>query len=186
MIRFARAVLSAITIWIYYRWGWVRAVQCGVRVSWSARISPYAKLHGVVSLGDITIGKNVIIDHGSYAGSGVIDNVKIGPYVSIGPDVIIGPSEHRLDYWTTSPYEAIYKGFNRNETEEPVKTSIINKGVWVGARVIILQGVTIGERAVVAAGSVVVCDVPCNEVWGGVPARKIKNRTLPSEINNEN
>lgn len=47
---------------------------------------------------------------------------------------------------------------------------------WVGTGAIILQGVTIGDGAVIAAGAVVTKDVPPYEVWGGVPAKHIRNR----------
>ena len=50
----------------------------------------------------------------------------------------------------------------------------IEKNAWIGASAIILQGVTIGENAVVAAGAVVSKDVPANTVVGGVPAKTIK------------
>lgn len=50
--------------------------------------------------------------------------------------------------------------------------------VWIGARSVILQGVTIGEGAVVAAGSVVSKDVPAYTVVGGCPARVIKQREV--------
>ncbi|MFD2599074.1 sugar O-acetyltransferase [Sphingobacterium corticis] len=50
----------------------------------------------------------------------------------------------------------------------------IKKNVWIGAGAIILQGVTIGENAVVAAGSVVSKDVPDNAVVGGIPAKLLK------------
>ncbi len=47
---------------------------------------------------------------------------------------------------------------------------------WIGTGAIILQGVTVGDGAVVAAGAVVTKDIPAYEVWGGVPARKIRDR----------
>ncbi len=50
----------------------------------------------------------------------------------------------------------------------------IGKRVWLGANVTILQGVTIGENAIVAAGAVVTKDVPANAIVGGVPAKVIK------------
>jgi len=50
----------------------------------------------------------------------------------------------------------------------------IGKRVWLGANVTVLQGVTIGDNAIVAAGAVVTKDVPPNTIAGGVPARVIK------------
>jgi acetyltransferase-like isoleucine patch superfamily enzyme len=46
--------------------------------------------------------------------------------------------------------------------------------VFIGARCIILKGVTIGEKSIVAAGSVVTKNIPEGEVWGGNPAKFIK------------
>jgi acetyltransferase-like isoleucine patch superfamily enzyme len=51
----------------------------------------------------------------------------------------------------------------------------IKKNAWIGANVTIMQGVTIGQNAVVAAGAVVTKDVPDNEVVGGIPAKIIKS-----------
>ena len=51
----------------------------------------------------------------------------------------------------------------------------IGNNVYLGARVIILSGVTIGDNVVVGAGSVVNKNIPSNEIWAGIPARKIKN-----------
>ncbi|RYY54548.1 MAG: sugar O-acetyltransferase [Chitinophagaceae bacterium] len=51
----------------------------------------------------------------------------------------------------------------------------IKRNAWIGAHATILQGVTIGENAVVAAGAVVSKDVPDNTVVGGIPAKHIKN-----------
>ena len=50
----------------------------------------------------------------------------------------------------------------------------IGKRVWLGANVTVLQGVTIGDNAIVAAGAVVTKDVPANAIVGGVPAKVIK------------
>ena len=56
---------------------------------------------------------------------------------------------------------------------KPIK---VGHHCWIGTGAIILQGVTIGDGAVVAAGAVVTKDVPTGEVWGGVPAKFIKKR----------
>ncbi len=54
----------------------------------------------------------------------------------------------------------------------------IEKNVFIGARTIICNSVTIGESSVIAAGSVVTKDIPSHELWGGVPARCIKKFTV--------
>jgi len=52
----------------------------------------------------------------------------------------------------------------------------IDEDVWIGANVTILKGVHIGEGSIVAAGAVVTNSIGRYEVWGGIPARKIKDR----------
>ncbi len=52
----------------------------------------------------------------------------------------------------------------------------IGSNVWLGYNVLVLMGVEIGEGSVVAAGSVVVKSIPPFEIWGGIPAKKIRNR----------
>ena len=51
---------------------------------------------------------------------------------------------------------------------------VLGRNVWVGSNATILQGVTIGDNAIVGAGAVVTKDVPANTIVGGVPARFIK------------
>ena len=55
------------------------------------------------------------------------------------------------------------------------KSVTLEDGAWVCAGAIITSGVTLGEGCVVAAGAVVVRDVPAFEMWGGIPAKKIKS-----------
>ena len=69
-----------------------------------------------------------------------------------------------LDLAGDVPYEHVGK---------PIK---IGRGVWIGANAIVLGGVTIGEQAVIAAGALVIKDVPANAVVGGNPARQISTR----------
>ena len=52
----------------------------------------------------------------------------------------------------------------------------IEDDVWLGTHVVVLPGVTIGKGAIVAAGAVVNKDIPAYEIWGGVPAKFIKER----------
>lgn len=53
---------------------------------------------------------------------------------------------------------------------------VVQNNVWIGAIVIVLKGVTINEGAVIAAGAVVTKSVPMNEIWAGVPAKKVGQR----------
>lgn len=159
----------------YYTLGWVRASLKGVRLSPSARVSPYADIAEAAYLGDVIVGSSVRIGKGSYVNSGIIDSAEIGAYCSIAYEVLIGPTEHRTDCWTTSPYEALDAGYHFNLTQREVPRPIIEDGVWIGAHVVVLRGVRIGSRSIIAAGAVVTRDVPSNEIWGGVPARFIRS-----------
>jgi len=92
----------------------------------------------------------------------------IGDYVNIGAGCLIMDSNfHSLDWRDRLDRSVdIKKCLN-----EPV---YIGNAAFIGARCIVCKGVSIGEHSIIAAGSVVVCDVPANEVWGGNPARFIK------------
>ena len=54
---------------------------------------------------------------------------------------------------------------------------VLEPDVWLGVNVVVLKGVTIGEGAVVGAGAVVTKSIPAHEIWAGIPARKIGQRT---------
>jgi len=113
----------------------------------------------------------ISIGEGTIVGGGVfLDGrapIKIGKHVDIASEVMIYNSEHDL----TSP---IFKA-----TQEPVT---IGDYVFIGPRSIILPGVTIGDGAVIAAGAVVVRDVPAKAIVGGVPAKEIGQRQI-GELN---
>lgn len=94
---------------------------------------------------------------------------------------------HPLNWLSTHP--AFYStrrqaniSFTENDLFLDQKSIEIGHDVWVGARVMILDGCKIGNGAVIAAGAVVVKDVPAYAVVGGVPARIIKYRFEPDVI----
>lgn len=108
--------------------------------------------------------------------------ISIGHYCSFGPDVLIfGQADHPTDLVSTYPFRAMI--FTRGApgadatTRGPVR---IGSDVWVGARAIILSGVSIGDGAVIAAGAVVARDVAPYAVVAGSPARQVKRR-LPDD-----
>ncbi|MEI3417887.1 MAG: DapH/DapD/GlmU-related protein [Blautia sp.] len=61
-----------------------------------------------------------------------------------------------------------------NEAGGAVNPVVIKNGVFIGANSIILKGVTIGEKAIIGAGSVVTRSIPDGEIWAGNPARFIR------------
>lgn len=101
-------------------------------------------------------GKHVFINHSFTAMS--VGGITLGDRVQIGPHVTIVTDNH--DFKNRSVLIC-----------KPVK---VGNGVWIGANVTILPGVTVGENAVIAAGAVVTKDVPANSIVGGNPAKVIR------------
>lgn len=89
-----------------------------------------------------------------------------------GPGLTIITGDHRIDIRDKYMDEVTVEE-KLPENDQPV---IIEEDVWCGANVTILKGVTIGRGSVIAAGAVVTKNVGEYEIWGGVPAKKIKNR----------
>ena len=158
---------------------------------------------GVPSV-NISIGGNVTIGKGFYLRTGVEDTevgfvgsrIRVGPKgtltignrvwasnvsifchqsVTIGNHVLLGGGVQIFDtnFHSTDPS---VRG-TRRETYETIRTApvFIGSHAFIGTNAIVCKGVSIGENAVVAAGSVVVQDIPSGETWGGNPARKIKS-----------
>ncbi|WP_430481923.1 DapH/DapD/GlmU-related protein [Rossellomorea marisflavi] len=114
---------------------------------------------------NISIGKDVFFNTGcSFQDRG---GIHIGDGSLIGMNVNIATLNHGLDMKT------------RNTTYASPVT--IGKSVWIGSGATILPGVTIGDRAVVAAGAVVTKDVPEGTVVAGVPAKVVKTIEEESE-----
>lgn len=106
----------------------------------------------------LVIEEDVFINYGVDIGSK--GEIVIGARSLIGNECIIYDTDwHRLD------------GL---EGEAPVAPTTIGRGVWLGARVIVTKGVTIGDNTVVAANSTVTRDLPDHVLAGGCPARVIR------------
>ncbi|MDF5718620.1 MAG: glycosyltransferase [Rhizonema sp. NSF051] len=97
---------------------------------------------------------------------GVFQPITIGEYVQIGAYSYIISANHCYE---RRDIPILKQGF----VGAPI---MIEDDAWLGTHVVVLPGVTIGKGAIVAAGSVVTKDIPAYEVWGGVPAKFIKNR----------
>jgi acetyltransferase-like isoleucine patch superfamily enzyme len=111
----------------------------------------------------MTTGDNVFVGRNTYLGA--------WKPISIGSDTLIGAycyiisGNHRFEQRDLPIRMQGYEG-------EPIT---IGRNVWLGSHVVVLPGVTIGDNAVVGAGSVVTSSIPAAEIWAGVPARKIRS-----------
>ncbi|NBS79651.1 acyltransferase [bacterium] len=98
-----------------------------------------------------------------------------GNSIEIGEDTILGAGSMVLD----NDFHALGPGFSwlteYSKNSKPVK---IGRGCFIGARSIILKGVTLGDRVIIGAGSVVTKDIPAYSIAVGNPARTV--RTIPN------
>ncbi len=124
---------------------------------------------------EVNIERHASFSHdihlGNYSGIGAHSHIGgktyIGDYVMMGPEVVIYETNHCFDRTDIPMCE---QGF-----QEPQPVHIGND-VWIGRRVIILPGVTIGDGCVIGAGAVVTKDIPPYSVAVGNPARVVRSR----------
>ena len=94
-------------------------------------------------------------------------SIHIGNHVNIGSGTVI----YDTDFHSLNAEDRKIGVDIKKRKELPV---VIKDLAFIGARCIILKGVTIGEKSIIGAGSVVACNVPDNEIWGGNPAKFIR------------
>lgn len=148
-------------------------------------------------------GENYIGDETNFSGNiGYMSYIssycdicgKIGRYCSIAPEVKVITGNHPIEKFVSSHpcfYSVEYKSrtsfvsrqkfdeFAYSEGNYPVT---IGNDVWIGYGARLLQGITVGDGAVIASGALVTKDVPPYAVVGGVPAKVIKYRFTPEQI----
>lgn len=148
------------------------------------------------SIRDVKIGKDVkIFDFTNIYGCEIGDNTKIGAFVEIQKNAKIGKNckisshsficegvtiedevfiGHGVIFINDKYARATSKGKLKTENGWRVIPTLVKKGASIGSNATILCGITIGENAIVGAGSVVTKDVPKNTVVVGNPAKVIK------------
>lgn len=143
----------------------------------------YNTIQNYVAISNVEIGDYSYIGRGSRIG-----NTKIGKFCSIGPDVKCGLGRHpSQNFVSTHPIffstrkQAQVSFADKEYFEEFLRIDIGND-VWIGTNAVILDGIKIGDGAIVAACSVVTKDVPPYAIVAGAPAKLIRYRFNSEEI----
>jgi acetyltransferase-like isoleucine patch superfamily enzyme len=151
------------------------------------RICPGARIFRSTIRGPLYLSKNTQLGPdmvaGKYTGvneSCFIARGSIGSYCAIGARTSINPFNHPTDWLSIHEFQyhpkaydwvEEYRNFSRLErSADMFRTATVGSDVWTGHHVNIMAGVTIGDGAVIAAGSIVTKDVPPYAVVAGVPA----------------
>ncbi|ADF50905.1 galactoside acetyltransferase (lacA) [Zunongwangia profunda SM-A87] len=112
---------------------------------------------------------SIIIGNNVFVGYGVEFNIRKA--IHVGNNCLIASGCKFIDH---DHGMAIGSYMNSQiGTEDEI---YLEDDVWLGVNVVVLKGVTIGEGAVIAANAVVTKSIPKNEVWAGIPAKKVKDR----------
>ncbi len=146
-----------------------------VKLGRNVKLSKFINLYGC-SVGDNTkIGAFVEVQKNARIGS----NCKISSHsfvcegVTIEDDVFIG---HGVMFTNDKyPRSTVAGGGLQTEADWKVVPTTVKKGASIGTNATILCGVTIGENAIVGAGSVVTKDVAPNTIVAGIPAKKLRS-----------
>ena len=144
-----------------------------VKLGQGVTLAKFINLYGC-EVGDNTkIGAFVEIQKNARVGK----NCKISSHtficegVTVEDDVFIG---HGVMFINDSYPRATINGQLQTEQDWKVETTLVKRGVSIGSAATILANVTIGENALIGAGSVVTRDVPANAIVAGNPARQLR------------
>lgn len=162
-------------------WFSIQGMQVGVDtvlpklfVTWphQVKIGSHCTLEELISFkfdGIRKPGPCIRIEDHVFVGAGCEFNIRLG--IDVGADSLLASGCRFIDH-----DHGIVQGILMRNQHGPEKAIKIGSNVWLGCNVVILKGVEIGDGAVVAAGAVVTKSILPNEIWGGVPAKKIGER----------
>ena len=139
-------------------------------------VGKYNTIYEFVTLRNVQLNDFTYISKNSE-----IMNTKIGKFCSIGEQCKIGLGIHPTNLVSTHPIfystrKQAQINFSEKDIYEEYKEITIKNDVWIGTRSIIMDGVTINNGAIIAAGSIVTNDVPAYAIVAGIPAKVIRYR----------
>src|SRR5512136_925715 len=155
------------------------AIAPDVRMGSNVRLSKFINLYGYTIGDNVKIGAFVEIQKNAFVGN----NCKISSHtfvcegVTIEDDVFIG---HNVAFINDAYPRATAGGQLQTEADWKVEPTLVKRGASIGSGATILSKVTIGENAIVGAGSVVTRDVPAGSIVAGSPARVLRYLTTPT------
>lgn len=176
--------IKSIFIWIKYKllygnrivFSFINSIRGKLSISIEKkskiRIGKHIRMEGplylkAINSGEIDIGDNCYFNHNCSVTS--LGKIKIGNKCLFANNVVVVDHDHSFD-------EA---GISSDFTIDSVT---IGNRVWIGSNSVILKGVTIGDNAIIAAGAVVTHSIPPFEIWGGVPARKLRSLSSRTQL----
>jgi acetyltransferase-like isoleucine patch superfamily enzyme len=171
-----RDVPSSLWATAVFRWAGAR----------SAIVTVDGRKPVLVTFGSITCGrlflrcKTVPIEVGAATNGALVLGERV--FINTGATVVATHSIVLGDHCLIGDFVAIFDtDHHQLEPSRPTRTAPVRLGanVWVGRSATILPGVTIGDHAVIAAGSIVTGDVPARTLMAGVPARPIRTLDIP-------
>ncbi len=172
-----------------WEWAEVEPRLSAARVRWHlrhAQVGDGAIIVGrpFITAGNLHVGRNLLIFSQDrrvrLGGPGIIE---IGDDVFLNAGAMITARQRvTIGSHVAVAYDAFITDSNDHGLEgQPPRTApvVIHDGAWIGARAIVLPGVTIGRRAVIGAGAIVTRDVPDDSLAVGQPARVVRQLQYP-------
>lgn len=163
-----RVYVHALKLLHYYNYSHVRPRRL-VRLGSHTRVAPNVSF---------TNGERIAIGSGTKIGAGCYlwagdrqGRIEIGDGCRLGPQVFITASDYGAE-----------GGISFLDQPRQEADVIVGDHVWLGARVFVAAGVTIGDHCIVGAGAVVTKSLPANSIAVGVPARVVRTREAAASV----
>lgn len=149
----------------------------------NCKFGKYNAIYDHVIMIDVKLGDFTYVAAGS-----IISNTKIGKFCSIGPDIKCGLAFHPNQIFV-STHPVFYSIVKQSQITfadknyfDEYKNITIGNDVWIGANVIIVGEIEIGDGAIIATGSIVTKSVPPYAIVAGVPAKIVRYRFSEDNI----